>query len=81
MGYLSLETDADGIVELIFDQEGKAVNVMGLEYEEAMSQAVAELESMKDKISGVYVRSGKPGQFFAGGDFSAMLEMDLDACV
>ena len=81
MGYLRLETDAGGIVELIFDQEGKDVNVMGLEYEEAMSQAVAELESMQDKIAGVYVRSGKPGQFFAGGDITAMLEMDLNASV
>jgi 3-hydroxyacyl-CoA dehydrogenase/enoyl-CoA hydratase/3-hydroxybutyryl-CoA epimerase len=81
MGYLRLETDAQGIVELIFDQEGKDVNVMGLEYEEAMSQAVAEIESMKDRIAGVYVRSGKPGQFFAGGDITAMLEMDLNASV
>jgi 3-hydroxyacyl-CoA dehydrogenase/enoyl-CoA hydratase/3-hydroxybutyryl-CoA epimerase len=81
MGYLQLETDADGIVELIFDQQGKDVNVMGPEYETAMSQSVAELESMKDRIAGVYVRSGKPGQFFAGGDIGAMLEMDLDASV
>ncbi len=32
MSYLRLEKDNDGIVELIFDQEGKDVNVMGLEY-------------------------------------------------
>ncbi|MCZ6829409.1 MAG: 3-hydroxyacyl-CoA dehydrogenase NAD-binding domain-containing protein [Gammaproteobacteria bacterium] len=81
MEYIRLETDSDGIVELIFDQQGKDVNVMGLEYEQAMSQAVAELESMKDRITGVYVRSGKPGQFFAGGDITAMLELDLDAGV
>ncbi len=81
MGYLRLEKDADGIVELVFDQEGKDVNVMGVEYEAAMSEAVDQLEAMKDEISGVYVRSGKPGQFFAGGDISAMLEMDLDASV
>lgn len=79
MGYIRLEKDADGIVELIFDQEGKDVNVMGLEYEAAMSEAVAQLEQDRDSITGVYVRSGKPGQFFAGGDITAMLEMDLDA--
>lgn len=79
MSYIRLEKDADGIVELIFDQEGKDVNVMGLEYEEAMSEAVAQLEAEKGDIAGVYVRSGKPGQFFAGGDITAMLEMDLNA--
>ena len=78
MSYIKLEKDADGIVELIFDQEGKAVNVMGDEYAEAMPRALDELEAMKDEIKGVYVRSGKPGQFFAGGDITMMLEMDLN---
>ena len=78
MSYLRLENDAVGIVELIFDQEGKSVNVMGDEYAEAMPQALDELEAMKDEIAGIYVRSGKPGQFFAGGDINMMLEMELD---
>ena len=78
MSYIKLEKDADGIVELIFDQAGKAVNVMGDEYAEAMPKALDELEAMKDEIKGVYIRSGKPGQFFAGGDINSMLEMDLD---
>ena len=34
--------------------------------------------SVKGTITGVYVRSGKPGQFFAGGDITAMMEMDLN---
>ena len=54
---------------------------MGLEYEAAMTDALAELEAMKDEIIGVYVRSGKRGQFFAGGDITAMLAMDLNASV
>jgi 3-hydroxyacyl-CoA dehydrogenase/enoyl-CoA hydratase/3-hydroxybutyryl-CoA epimerase len=78
MSYLRLEKDADGIVELIFDQEGKSVNVMGDEYAEAMPRALDELEAMKGELAGVYVRSGKPGQFFAGGDINKMLEMDLN---
>jgi len=78
MSYIRLEKDADGIVELIFDQPGKSVNVMGEEYSEAMPRALAELEAQKDSITGVYIRSGKPGQFFAGGDITQMLEMDLD---
>jgi 3-hydroxyacyl-CoA dehydrogenase / enoyl-CoA hydratase / 3-hydroxybutyryl-CoA epimerase len=78
MSYIRLEKDADGIVELIFDQPGKEVNVMGDEYAQAMPKALDELEAMKDDITGVYVRSGKPGQFFAGGDITMMLEMDLN---
>lgn len=80
MGYIRLEKDADGIVELIFDQPGKSVNTMGDEYNTAMQQAVAELGTMAQagELKGVYVRSGKPGQFFAGGDIKVMLAMDLD---
>ena len=50
MSYIRLEKDADGIVELIFDQQGKSVNVMGDEYAEAMPRAMDELESMKDQL-------------------------------
>ena len=78
MSYIRLEKDADGIVELIFDQPGKEVNVMGDEYAEAMPRALDDLEAMKDDIKGVYIRSGKPGQFLAGGDITAMMEMDLN---
>jgi len=78
MSYIRLEKDADGIVELIFDQQGKAVNVMGDEYAESMPKALDELEAQKEEITGVYIRSGKPGQFFAGGDITAMLKMDLN---
>ncbi|RLQ21003.1 3-hydroxyacyl-CoA dehydrogenase [Seongchinamella sediminis] len=78
MSYIRLEKDADGIVDLIFDQDGKTVNVMGEEYAEAMPKALDELEAMGDELKGLYIRSGKPGQFFAGGDITMMLEMDLD---
>lgn len=78
MTFIRLEKDADGIVELIFDQPGKSVNVMGDEYAQAMPKALDELEAQKDAIKGVYIRSGKPGQFFAGGDITQMLEMDLN---
>jgi 3-hydroxyacyl-CoA dehydrogenase/enoyl-CoA hydratase/3-hydroxybutyryl-CoA epimerase len=78
MGYIRLEKDADGIVELIFDQPGKSVNVMNEEYGEGMRDAIAQLQSQVDDIKGIYVRSGKPGQFFAGGDITKMIEMDLN---
>lgn len=78
MGYIRLEKDADGIVELIFDQPNKSVNVMNEDYSAAMRETLAQLIAEKDDITGVYVRSGKPGQFFAGGDINKMLEMDLN---
>ncbi|CAH0990804.1 Fatty acid oxidation complex subunit alpha [Sinobacterium norvegicum] len=80
MSYIRLEKDSDGIVELIFDQPGKAVNTMGADYEVAMKQALVDIKAMiaDGSVTGVYVRSGKPGQFFAGGDITEMLAMDLD---
>lgn len=77
MGYIRLEKDADGIVELIFDQPGEKVNKMGDEYVEAMTKAVDELASMKDSIKGVYIRSGK-NTFFGGGDLNKLLEMPVE---
>lgn len=80
MGYISLTRDADGIVQFVFDQPGAAVNTMGREYDEAMQEAIVALEGMvrEGGVTGVYVRSAKSGQFFAGGDIKEMLEMDLD---
>ena len=78
MSYLRLEKRDDGIVELILDQPGKSVNVMGEEYDAAMRQAVDDIAGMKEELRGVYVRSGKPGHFMAGGDVKAMLDMPLD---
>ena len=70
MGYIKLEQTGDGIVELVFDQPGASVNTMGVEYDAAMRAAVAELQRLvaAGGVRGVYLRSGKPGQFFAGGD-------------
>ena len=73
MSYLRIEMRDDGIAELILDQPGKSVNVMGEEYDIAMSQAVEQLAAEKENIRGVYVRSGKPSHFMAGGDVKAML--------
>ena len=78
MSYLRIEMRDDGIAELILDQPGKSVNVMGEEYDIAMSQAVEQLAAEKENIRGVYVRSGKPSHFMAGGDVKAMLNMPLD---
>lgn len=80
MSYIQLQQDADGIIELIFDQPGKTVNTMGREYDEAMQACIRELSERVSAggVTGIYVRSGKPGQFFAGGDVGEMLAMDLN---
>lgn len=80
MSYIELRQDADGIIELIFDQPGKTVNTMGREYDEAMQACIRELSERVNAggVTGIYVRSGKPGQFFAGGDVDEMLAMDLN---
>lgn len=77
MSYIRLEKNADGIVELIFDQPGEKVNKMGDEYVAAMTAAVNELEAMKEDIKGVYLRSGK-STFFGGGDLTRLLEMPTE---
>jgi 3-hydroxyacyl-CoA dehydrogenase/enoyl-CoA hydratase/3-hydroxybutyryl-CoA epimerase len=77
MGYIRLEKDADGILELIMDQPGEKVNTMGDEFIEAMTKAVDEIEAMKADIKGVYVKSGKD-TFFGGGDLNKLLEMPTD---
>ena len=83
MGYIRLEQDSDGIIELIFDQPGKSVNTMGTDYSEAMAQAIVDLENRvaAGGVTGIYVSSGKKDQFFAGGDITAMLQMDLNCSV
>ncbi len=65
MGYITLNSVGNGIVELVFDQPGSSVNTMGMEYDAAMKAAVAELQRMvaAGGVAGVYLRSGKPGQF------------------
>ncbi len=77
MGYIRLEKDADGIVELILDQQGEKVNKFGDVFIEAMTKAVAEIEAMKDSIKGVYIRSGK-STFFGGGDLNQLLEIPCE---
>jgi 3-hydroxyacyl-CoA dehydrogenase / enoyl-CoA hydratase / 3-hydroxybutyryl-CoA epimerase len=75
--YIRLEKDANGIVELIFDQSGEKVNKMGDEYSTAMAKAVDDLAAMKADIKGVYVRSGKK-TFFGGGDLNKLANMPVN---
>ena len=80
MGYIRLEKDSDGIIDFIFDQPGKTVNTMGVDYQQAMDEAMGEVKNQiaAGGVTGIYITSGKPKQFFAGGDIKDMLEMDLN---
>lgn len=77
MGYIRLEKDADGILEVILDQPGVKVNTLGDEFIEAMGKAVIDIQAQKDDIKGIYIRSGK-STFFGGGDLKKLLEMPVE---
>ena len=78
--YIQIEHNSDGIVDLIFDQPGKKVNTMGVDFNDAMQAAISKLEAMvaAGNVKGIYLSSAKKGQFFAGGDIKEMMEMDLN---
>ncbi|MCK5880569.1 MAG: enoyl-CoA hydratase/isomerase family protein, partial [Sinobacterium sp.] len=77
MSYITLEKDANGIIDLIMDQPNEKVNTMGDEFIAAMASAVNEIAAQKDDIKGVYIRSGK-STFFGGGDLNKLLEMPTE---
>ena len=56
---------------------------MGVDYQQAMDEAMVEVKNQiaVGGVTGIYVTSGKPKQFFAGGDIKDMLEMDLNVDV
>ena len=79
MSYITLTKDPqNNIIELVFDQPDSSVNLMGEAFQEHFGVAIKQLEQEKDNLAGIYVRSGKPNHFFAGGDIKEMLEMDLN---
>ena len=77
--YIKLSIDENNILDMVFDQAGKDVNTMGNEYFEAMQEAMAHVQRLvsDNSIVGIYVASGKPRQFFAGGDIKEMLQAPL----
>ena len=70
---IRFERDADGVVTLTMDMSGSA-NVMNVEYQEAMGEAVDRLEAERDEITGVVLTSAKK-TFFAGGDLNVLIQV------
>ncbi|MEU7531283.1 3-hydroxyacyl-CoA dehydrogenase NAD-binding domain-containing protein [Saccharothrix sp. NPDC042600] len=70
---IHFERDDEGVVTLTMDMSGSA-NVMNAEYHEAMGEAVAKLEAVRDEITGVVLTSAKK-TFFAGGDLNLLVRV------
>ncbi|MFI9814316.1 3-hydroxyacyl-CoA dehydrogenase NAD-binding domain-containing protein [Saccharothrix variisporea] len=70
---IHFERDDEGIVTLTMDMSGSA-NVMNAEYHQAMGEAVAQVEAVRDEIAGVVLTSAKK-TFFAGGDLNLLVQV------
>jgi 3-hydroxyacyl-CoA dehydrogenase/enoyl-CoA hydratase/3-hydroxybutyryl-CoA epimerase len=70
----TMKTDADGVATILWDTQGKSMNVMTLdgwvELEALIDQALAD-----DAIKGVILTSGKPGSFAGGMDLKVIAKM------
>ncbi|MCK9502827.1 MAG: 3-hydroxyacyl-CoA dehydrogenase NAD-binding domain-containing protein [Porticoccaceae bacterium] len=70
MSVFKYEKDTDGIVTVTMDMTG-SVNAMNKEYEQAMEDTLAKLES-EEGLAGVVIASAKK-VFFAGADLNVLL--------
>jgi 3-hydroxyacyl-CoA dehydrogenase/enoyl-CoA hydratase/3-hydroxybutyryl-CoA epimerase len=70
----TMSTDADGVATIVWDTQGKSMNVMTLdawdELDALVDQALAD-----DAIKGVIITSGKPGSFAGGMDLKVIAKM------
>ena len=70
----TMTTDADGVATILWDTQGKSMNVMTLEgwveLEALIDQALTD-----DAIKGVILTSGKPGSFAGGMDLKVIAKM------
>jgi 3-hydroxyacyl-CoA dehydrogenase/enoyl-CoA hydratase/3-hydroxybutyryl-CoA epimerase len=71
MSVFRVEPQSGGIVHLVMDDPARKLNVLDEGAIASLEQALTELESRAD-MTGVIVRSGKPGSFIAGADVNAI---------
>jgi len=74
MAVLRIETDAEGIATLTFDDPDAKVNTMTEACKADLADAVAQLERDKDKLKGVLIASAK-STFFAGAALKGVLTL------
>jgi 3-hydroxyacyl-CoA dehydrogenase/enoyl-CoA hydratase/3-hydroxybutyryl-CoA epimerase len=72
---LRYETGQDQIVTLTLDMPGQLANTMNAAYRQAMADTLERLQSDKDAIVGVIIRSAKK-TFVAGGDLNELSQVD-----
>jgi 3-hydroxyacyl-CoA dehydrogenase/enoyl-CoA hydratase/3-hydroxybutyryl-CoA epimerase len=65
---------ADGIATLTFDEPDSPVNTMCRQWQQDLTQAVAQIVKDKAQIKGLILASGKP-TFFAGADLKAVMRL------
>ncbi|NGP08315.1 enoyl-CoA hydratase/isomerase family protein [Rhodococcus sp. 14C212] len=68
------ERDSNGVVTLTLDDPTQPVNTLNDHFVHAFAEAIDHLESERDSISGVIVRSAK-SSFLAGGDLKRLVRV------
>ena len=74
MATLRLETDAEGIATLTFDDPASRVNTMSEAWQADFADAVDQIVRDKERLKGVLLASGK-GTFFAGAELKGVLQL------
>lgn len=75
MSAIQYQKDDQGIVELTLDKPDSPVNLMDLDFADALERAVERLN--QDTYRGVILRSAK-STFFAGGDINLLYQTNQD---
>ena len=71
MSIFRVEAQSGGIAHLVMDHPERKLNVLDVAALDSLEHALAELEARTD-LTGVVLRSGKPGSFIAGADVEAI---------
>lgn len=70
----TMTTDADGVATIVWDTQGKSMNVMNMQgYEDMMTHFDAAFAD--DAVKGIVLTSGKEGSFAGGMDLNIIAQM------
>ncbi len=70
----TMNIDADGVATIVWDTQGKSMNVMNMQgYEDMMAHVDAALAD--DNVKGIVITSGKEGSFAGGMDLNIIAQM------
>ncbi|HTR97290.1 MAG TPA: 3-hydroxyacyl-CoA dehydrogenase NAD-binding domain-containing protein [Candidatus Acidoferrales bacterium] len=71
MAIFRLEERSNGLIHLVMDDPARKLNVLDEPALASLERSLAELEARRE-VTGIVVRSGKPGSFIAGADVHAI---------